>query len=334
MCYSLWKINKLNFDNIFIGENSSLITESRIGDTICYEVSSLRISGKYNGLIKSIFYDFDYFSWIFIDNINVSRFHVSRTQYLEKIVSHKNTSVVKICNSIHDSTASINIGTSYRSLLINYINSSEDKISNSNYENPFSQFIKAIKTLCPLLHINDSTSIESVEESNKTVYVQTRGRATRTNRHNALANELQKNIKFSFMSEESNSDLGCILANNFKMLIKKIIGTEDVYIRYDDRKEAIFNNALCRFIKKSYTIDGLVTARKYNDIPLFSINTRNHTGNYIIRPFKMIHMIQLLAYTFQYSKDECGNRIIQGFELSPNVECLDDLYKKIVYGLV
>jgi hypothetical protein len=48
----------------------------------------------------------------------------------------------------------------------------------------------------------------------------------------------------------------------------------------------------------------------------------------------MTHMMQLLAYTFQYSKDECGNRIIQGFELSADDECLTDLYKKIVYGLM
>ena len=78
--------------------------------------------------------------------------------YLEKIVSHKNTSIAKICNHIHDNTESMDILTSYRPLLINFINSSEDLISNSTYENPFTQFIKAIKTLCPLLHINDAAS--------------------------------------------------------------------------------------------------------------------------------------------------------------------------------
>ena len=324
----------MNFDNVFIGEDSSLITESRIGDTICYEVSSLKISNKYNGLVKSIFYDFDYFSWIFIDNMNLSRIRASKTQYLEKIVSHKNTSIVKICNNVHDNSASINIGTSYRSLLINFINSNEYKISNnSNYENPFSQFIKTAKTLCPLLHINDSASIDSVQESNKTVYVQNRGRVTRTNRHIALANELKKNIKFSFIPEESNSDLGCILANNFQTLLKKIIGTEDVYIRYDNKKEEIFNSAFCKFIKSAYTEDGFINSRIYNDLSLFCIHIRNHIGNYIIRPFKMAHMVQLLAYTFQYTKDESGNRIIEGFELSSDDECLVDLYKKIVYGL-
>ena len=90
----------------------------------------------------------------------------------------------------------------------------------------------------------------------------------------------------------------------------------------------------CKFIKKSYTSDGLINNPKYNQFVLFNIYIRNHTGNYIIRPFKMTHMMQLLAYTFQYSKDECGNRIIQGFELSADDECLTDLYKKIVYGLM
>ena len=324
----------MNFDNIFIGEDASLITESRIGDTICYEINSLKISSKYNGLVKSIFYDFNYFSWIFIDNTNLSRFYTSRTEYLEKIVSHKNTSIAKICNHIHDNTESMDILTSYRPLLINFINSSEDLISNSTYENPFTQFIKAIKTLCPLLHINDAVTIESAESSNKTVYVQARNRIQRTNRHYAFSNELKKNINFPFMSEESNICLRGIFAYNFQTLLKKIIGTGDVSIRYDNEKEAVFNNMFCKFIKKSYTSDGLINNPKYNQFVLFNIYIRNHTGNYIIRPFKMTHMMQLLAYTFQYSKDECGNRIIQGFELSADDECLTDLYKKIVYGLM
>ena len=62
--------------------------------------------------------------------------------------------------------------------------------------------------------------------------------------------ELKKNINFPFMSEESNICLRDIFAYNFQTLLRKIIGTGDVYIRYDNEKEAVFNNMFCKFIKK------------------------------------------------------------------------------------
>jgi hypothetical protein len=108
------------------------------------------------------------------------------------------------------------------------------------------------------------------------------------------------------MSEESNICLRGIFAYNFQTLLKKIIGTEDVSIRYDNEKEAVFNNMFCKFIKKSYTSDGLINNPKYNQFVLFNIYIRNHTGNYIIRPFKMTHMIQLLLIHFNIRKMNAG----------------------------
>ena len=114
-------------------------------------------------------------------------------------------------------------------------------------------------------------------------------------------------------------------SDRFNMVRLAIEDLEGFYVSNIENKSSL---------KKSYTSDGLINNPKYNQFVLFNIYIRNHTGNYIIRPFKMAHMMQLLAYTFQYSKDECGNRIIQGFELSADDECLTDLYKKIVYGLM
>ena len=331
--YSLWKISKLNLDNIFIGENASLITESRIGNAISYEVNNMVLDDRHTSLIKSIFYDFEYFSWLCIDTKNLSKYRMHTCEYIERIISRKNSSIAKIKNNISSNSQSINIRTSYRSLLINFVNSNEDKFFENTYSSHFSQFIKAMKTLAPIVHARDNVSIETVEASNKDVYIHIPGKSTNTNRHIALSNELSKNINFSFMPEDSNELLRFIFAKNMIKLISNIIDVGDIIIRYDNEKEVIFNDMFRKFIKNSYTEDGFINAPKYNDYPLFHTSTRIYNNNVIIRPFKMCHIIELLNYTFQYSKDESGNKIIKGFELDKKDESLMTLLTKIVYGL-